>query len=123
MAVRAQEAQILKPIVVVDAVNVVEVEGERVALPLGDVATMAAITPTQFEQPFLNSGAIENVDTIGYKDVFVGMTGAKLLPSAPGPTLSHEVICSDFVGADFGPNVSVITTSLVVETKLPQNLR
>ena len=50
MAVGAEESQVLKSVVVVDAVDVIEMKDQSPATPFGEAAPATLILPTASEQ-------------------------------------------------------------------------
>jgi hypothetical protein len=48
VAVGTQHAEVREPVVVVDSVDVIEVQRESLALPLGDAALATSVRPASF---------------------------------------------------------------------------
>jgi hypothetical protein len=59
VAVRAQQAQVFAPVVVADAVDVIEVQHEALVAPARNATPRALVAPTECEQPTHEAGAVE----------------------------------------------------------------
>jgi hypothetical protein len=68
VAVRTQESQVLQPVVVVDPVDVVDMEHERLSTPLDDAADRAARFESQRYHPARERSVVDRCRVLDEDD-------------------------------------------------------